>query len=102
MQFLHKCTAKSLLARNHCYAYVCIVDIALQHLPLFGHTSKEKDCSHEQLLASLRREASLYKLARNFGSWRFFIEPNPQWVLAAQCDVFPTVDLDCSSAPPPL
>ena len=82
MQFLHKCNAKSLLARNHCYAYVCIVDVALQHLPLFGHTSKEKDCSHEQLLASLRREASLYKLARNYGSWRFFIEPNTQWVFA--------------------
>ena len=32
----------------------------------------------------------------------FFIEPNPQWVFAAQCDVFPAVDLDCSSAPPPL
>ena len=32
----------------------------------------------------------------------FFIELNTQWVLAAQCDVFPTVDLDCSSASPSL
>ena len=94
MQFLHKCTAKSLLARNHCYAYVRAVDIALQHLPPFGHTPKEKDCSHEQLLASLRREASLYKLARNFGSWLFFIEPNTQWVLAAHCDIKVEVTLN--------
>ena len=72
MHFLHKCTAKSLLARDQCYDYIQLTDVASQHLPLFGHTSKEKDCSHEQLLASLRREASLYKLARNFGSWRFF------------------------------
>ena len=39
---------------------------------LFGHTSKVKVCSHEQFLASLRREASLSKLARSFGSWCFF------------------------------